>query len=210
MNQPNPAPAEKLYTVEEYLAFERQSEEKHEYIDGRIIKVESEFDSTAMAGASRKHNLVSGNVFGELHSQSKGGNCESYINDMRVRMKNNRYGYPNVVIVCGQPEFADDEFDTLLNPTLVVEVLSKSTRFRDKTEKLETYQKLESVCECLLIEQDKMRVELYKKQTPQQWLLQIAEEANDVITLESIKCELKLSDIYAQISFEPEAIELES
>ncbi len=209
MIHPNPAPLEKFYTVEEYLAFERQSEEKHEYIDGRIIKVESEFEPTSMAGATRKHNLISGNVFGELRNQLKGSNCESYINDMRVRMKKTRYGYPDVVVVCDQPEFADDEFDTLLNPALVVEVLSKSTRFRDKTEKLETYQKLESVCECLLIEHDKMRIELYKKQTPQQWLLQIAEKADEVITLESISCELKLSDIYAQINFESELIESE-
>ena len=209
MSQPNLAQADKLYTVEEYLAFEREAEEKHEYIDGRIIEVESEFEAAAMAGATRKHNLVSGNVFGELRNQLKGKNCEIYINDMRIRMKKLRYGYPDVVVVCGEPKFADDEFDTLLNPTLVVEVLSKSTRFRDKTEKLETYQKMESVRECLLIEQDKMRVELYKKQTPKQWLVQIAESAEEMVTLESITCQLKLSDIYAQINFEPETNETE-
>ena len=196
MSQTNLAVADKFYTVEEYLVFERGAEEKHEYVDGQII---------AMAGASREHNIISGNVFGELRNQLKGSNCEIYINDMRVRMKKNRYGYPDVVAVCDQPEFADDEFDNLINPALVVEVLSKSTRFRDKTEKLETYQKMESVRECLLIEQEKTRVELYKKQTSKQWLVQIAESLEEIIILESIGCRLLLSDIYAQIKFEPQA-----
>ena len=129
---------------------------------------------------------------------------------MRVRMKKRHYGYPDVVVVCGEPLFEDDEFDTLLNPTVVVEVLSKSTRFRDKTEKLETYQKMESVKECLLIEQDKMHVELYRKQTPKQWLLQIAESAEEILTLESICCQISLADIYAQVEFEAEVSEIEN
>lgn len=90
---------------------------------------------------------------------------------MRVRMRNRRYGYPDVVVVCGEPQFDDDEFDVLLNPTIVVEVLSKSTRFRDKTEELIAYQKMESLRECLLVEQIESRVEHYIKQTSKQWLL---------------------------------------
>jgi Uma2 family endonuclease len=193
MSQTNLAYTDKLFTVEEYLVLERQADEKHEYVNGQII---------AMAGASRRHNLICGSIGTELRFQLKGKNCETYFSDMRVRMKNNRYGYPDVVVVCGEPQFADDEFDTLLNPTLVVEVLSKSTRFRDKTEKLETYQKMESVRECLLIEQDKMRVELYRKQTPTQWLIQIAESPEEIIILDSINCKLSLADIYAQITFD--------
>ena len=192
MNNANLATIEKLYTDEEYLAFERQAAEKHELIDGEIV---------AMAGASREHNLIGGNVFANFHIQLRGRNCESYINDMRVRMKKGRYGYPDVVVVCGEPQFADDEFDVLLNPVVVVEVLSKSTRFRDKTEKLETYQKMESIRECLLIEQSTLRVEHYIKQTPMQWLLRIYEDLNDVINLESVNCELPLAEIYAQIEF---------
>ena len=184
MSRSNLAESKKYYTVEEYLAFERESLEKHEYIDGRIVPLHGDFEVTAMAGASREHNLISGNVFGELRNQLKRRNCEAYINDMRVRMKGNRYGYPDVVVICGEPEFADDEFDVLLNPTIVVEVLSSSTRFRDKTEKLETYQKMESIKECLLIEQKLMRVEHYIKQTPNQWLLRIYENADDLVKLE--------------------------
>jgi Uma2 family endonuclease len=189
--------AEKLehyYTVEEYLAFERQALDKHEYIDGEIV---------AMAGATRFHNLIGTNAVIALGVQLRGRRCEIYANDMRVRMRGARYGYPDVVVVCGEPQFADNEFDVLLNPVVVIEVLSASTRFRDKTEKLETYQAMDSVRECLLIEQSKMRVEQYIKQTPKQWLLRIFEDPEEIISLEAIDCSLSLAEIYAQVEFAP-------
>jgi hypothetical protein len=124
MSKSNLAVAEKLYTDEEYLTFEREAEEKHELIDGEIV---------AMAGASRRHNLIGTNTTVALGVQLRGKGCELYANDMRVRMRKGRYSYPDVVVVCGEPQFADEEFDVLLNPTVVIEVLSKSTRFRDKT-----------------------------------------------------------------------------
>jgi Uma2 family endonuclease len=192
MSQSNLATAERLYTDEEYLAFERQAEEKHELIDGEII---------AMAGASRRHNLISTNTTVALGNQLRGKGCELYANDMRVRMREGRYSYLDVVVVCGEPQFADEEFDVLLNPTVVVEVLSKSTRFRDKTEKLETFLKMESVRECLLIEQDKRHIEHYIKQTPKQWLVKIYEEPDETILLESVDCKISPRDIYTQIEF---------
>ena len=192
MSQRKLAGSKKYYTVEEYLAFEREALDKHEYIDGEII---------AMAGASREHNLIGTNTTVALVTQLRGRGCEVYANDMRVRMKGKRYGYPDVVVVCAKPEFSDEEFDVLLNPTIVVEVLSPSTRFRDKTEKLETYQKMDSIKECLLIEQTVRRVEHYIKQTPNQWLLRIYENADDILKLESIGCEIPLSDIYLQVEF---------
>ena len=198
MSQSNLAIIQKFYSDEEYLAFEREAEEKHELIDGEIV---------AMAGASREHNLIGVNVSSELHFRLKGKNCEIYANDMRVRMKSGHYGYPDVVVVCDKPNFADDEFDVLLNPLVVVEVLSKSTRFRDKTEKLKTYQKMESIREILLIEQTEPRIEHYIKQTPNQWLLRIYENLGEMIVLESLKCELPVAEIYAQIEFEKESEE---
>lgn len=195
MSKSNLAVTEKKYTPEEYLAFEREAEEKHEFIDGEII---------AMAGASREHNLIGVNVSSELRFALKGKSCEVYANDMRVRMKKNRYGYPDVVVICGTPEFDDEEFDVLLNPTIAVEVLSKSTRLRDKTEKLVTYQKMESLRECLLIEQIEPRVEHYIKQTSKQWLLKIYEDLGETVFLESIDCRLSVAEIYARIEFKDE------
>jgi len=198
MSQSNPATIQKFYSDEEYLVFEREAEEKHELIDGEIV---------AMAGASREHNLIGVNVSSELHFRLKARKCEIYANDMRVRMKKGHYGYPDVVVVCDKPNFADDEFDVLLNPLVVVEVLSKTTRFRDKTEKLKTYQKMESICEILLIEQTEPRIEHYIKQTPNQWLLRIYENLSETIVLESLGSELPVAEIYAQIEFEATAEE---
>jgi Uma2 family endonuclease len=195
MSKSNLATAEKLYTEDEYLAFEREAIDKHELIDGEIVAKEF---------SNRNHCLITSNTLTELHTQLKKVDFEIYANDMRVRMRKGRYSYPDVVVVCGEPNFADEEFDVLLNPVLVVEVLSKSTRFRDKTEKLETFQKMESIQEVLLIEQDFLHIEHYIKQTPMQWLLRIYEDLNDVIALESINCQLAVNEIYAQIEFEKE------
>ena len=192
MSKSNLAIAEKLYTPEEYLELEREAEQKHEFIDGEIV---------AMAGASREHNLIGVNVSGELRSRLRGKGCEIYANDMRVRMRKNRYGYPDLVVVCDKPQFDDEEFDVLLNPLIVVEILSKSTRFRDKTEKLITYQKMESLSECLLVEQDEPRIEHYIKKTPNQWLLFIYENLDETISLKSVNCKLPVAEIYAQIEF---------
>ncbi len=198
MSKSNVAAKPKSYTPEEYLAFEREAEEKHEFVDGEII---------AMAGASREHNLIGTNVTVGLGYQLRGKKCELYANDMRVRMRKGRYAYPDVVVVCEKPEFDDDEFDVLLNPTVAVEVLSKSTRFRDKTEKLIAYQKMDCLRECLLIEQIEPRIEHYIKQTSRQWLLKIYEDLDEIINIESIGCQISLADIYAQIEFVKDAEE---
>src|SRR5688500_19004622 len=111
--------AQPLYTPEEYLALERGSDHRSEYVNGRIY---------AMAGASREHNLIAGNIFAELRAQLRGRPCEAYVNDMRVRVTTTgAFMYPDVVVVCGELRFDDAEVDTLLNPTLIVEVLSPST-----------------------------------------------------------------------------------
>ena len=195
MSQSNLATIQKFYSDEEYLAFEREAEEKHELVNGEIV---------ARAISNRNHCLISGNVLTELHTRLREKSCELYANNMRVKVKKGNYVYPDVVVVCDKPNFADDEFDVLLNPLVVVEVLSKSTRFRDKTEKLKTYQKMESICEILLIEQNEPRIEHYIKQTPNQWLLRIYENLGETIVLESLRCELPVAEIYAQIEFEKE------
>ena len=195
MSKSNLATVENIYTDEEYLAFEREAEEKHELIDGEIVQ---------MAGASRRYNLIGTNTTIALGNALRGKGCEIYANDMRVKMRKGRYTYPDIVIACDEPQLADDEFDVLLNPTIIVEVLSKSTRFKDKTEKLAAYQKMESVRECLLIEQDEPRIEHYIKQTPKQWILRIYEDLDETIIFESIGCEIPVREIYAQIEFQKE------
>ncbi|MCD9188869.1 MAG: Uma2 family endonuclease [Pyrinomonadaceae bacterium] len=196
MSQSNLAQSKEYYTVEEYLAFEREAAEKHKYINGEIV---------AMAGASREHNLIGTNLTFAFVGQLRGKTCEVYANDMRVRMNPEHYGYPDVVVVCGEPEFADNEFDVLLNPTVIIEVLSASTKLRDRTEKLEDFRKIESLQECLLVEQKKIFIQHYIKQTPNQWLLRIYENADEVVKMESVGCEIAVSDVYLQVKFDAES-----
>jgi len=181
-------------TPEEYLAFERKAETKNEYVNGEIF---------AMTGASRKHNIIEGNIFGELRQQLKGKPCEVYPGDMRVKAPASRsYVYPDVVVVCGEPQLEDDYLDTLLNPTLVVEVLSKSAESYNRLAKSSFYRTIESLSEYLLVSQEEYRVEQYVKQTEGRWLLADVRALEGVIELESIGCSLALRDIYERITFD--------
>jgi Uma2 family endonuclease len=139
----------KLCSVTEYLRFERSSEEKHEYINGFVIP---------MAGASREHNLITGNIASELRIQLKGKACETYSSNMRVRITPTSYAYPDVAIVCGEPEFEDKDVDTLLNPTVIFEVLSKSTEKRDRMDKFADYRSINSLQEYILVSKDRIHV----------------------------------------------------
>lgn len=184
---------EDYFTVAEYLAFEKEAETKYEYTAGEII---------AMAGASRRHNLIATNALGEFRNQLKGKSCEAYMNDMRVRTTPDDYVYPDVVIVCGEPLFEDAEY-TLLNPTVLIEVLSKSTEARDRGDKLHDYHALESVTDYVLIAQDKMLVDHYLKQDNGDWTLRSYTKPDEVIRLSSIGCELSLAELYAQVKLPP-------
>ena len=182
------------YTPEEYLALERAAEDKSEYFNGEIF---------AMTGASRRHNLVAGNVFATLHAQLRKRPCEIYPSDMRVKVSpTGLYTYPDVVVVCGEPSFDDEQKDTLLNPTVLVEVLSKSTMSYDRGEKFEHYRKLESLAEYLVIAQNKYHVEHYVRQPDNQWLLSETDDLQKTVHLLSIECELALADIYDKVEID--------
>jgi len=137
-------------TPEQYLEIERKAEYKSEYFNGETF---------AMAGASRRHNLITGNVFAAIHRQIRNRPCEAYTNDMRVKVsESGLYTYPDVVVVCEKPEFDDEHRDTLLNPSLIVEVLSESTEAYDRGKKFENYRMIASLSDYLLIAQDKCRI----------------------------------------------------
>jgi Uma2 family endonuclease len=177
-------------TPEEYLVLERQAETKSEYLDGELI---------AMTGATRKHNLVAGNIFASLHAQLRQRPCEVYASDMRVGVSPIAYTYPDVVVVCGEGEFGDDYMDTLLNPTVIVEVLSESTGGYDRGLKFEHYRKLESLREYVLVAQEKCHVEHFVRQPDNQWLLSETDNLDDTVQLPSINCVLAVSDIYDRV-----------
>lgn len=186
--------AETYITPEEYLALERKATVKSEYLNGEI---------RAMPRANFAHNLITVDIGTELNIQSRGRDWEVCISNMRVRTgPKGAYFYPDVVIFCGEPEFEDNVFDTLLNPILVIEVLSPSTEVYDKGEKFRHYQELASLQEYILVSQDRVRVEQHRL-VKTQWVQTEFRSPEDVLPLSSIGCELPLRDIYRRV---PEVI----
>ena len=187
----------KLYlTPEQYLHQERKSDAKHEYYGGEIF---------ALAGASRQHNLITTNVIRELSTQLKKRACTVYPSDLRVKIsETGLYTYPDVVVVCGKAQFEDKEQDTLLNPTVVVEVLSKSTEAYDRGTKFKNYRALPSLTEYVLIAQDTHHIEHYLRQADNQWLLSEVDDPQGVVELPTIQCSLLLSEVYDKVEFAPE------
>ena len=179
------------FTPEEYLELERKAEYKSEYLDGEIF---------AMAGARREHNLIVSNVIASLHSQLRGRACETYPSDMRVKVTaTGLRTYPDVVVVCGEPHFEDENGDTLLNPTLLVEVLASTTEAYDRGEKFAHYRLLESLAEYVLIAQDRCRVERFTRQPDGQWLLSEARDLGEAIALPSVGSQLTLAEVYERV-----------
>jgi Uma2 family endonuclease len=178
-------------TREEYLAIERKSEFRSEYFDG---------DMVAMTGASRRHNLIAINIAGELRQQLKGKPCELYANDMRVKVTaTGLYTYPDVVVVCGEPRFEDDYVDTLLNPTLIVEVLSPSTELYDRSKKSGHYRTIETLTEYLLVAQDEYKIEQYVRGDDGRWILSDTKGVDSLVRLESVGSTLPLSEVYDRV-----------
>ena len=177
---------------EEYLAQERQSERKHEYFDGEIF---------AMSGASPTHVMIVGNVVTALNIQLVGRDCGVYASDLRVKVSaTGLYTYPDVVVICGAPQFDDDQGDTLTNPQVIVEVLSPSTEDYDRGRKFGQYRAIPSFVEYVLIAQEKHHVEHFVRQRDNRWLLSETNQAEDTIPLDSIGCQIALADIYAKVN----------
>lgn len=182
------------YTPEEYLALERQAEYRSEYYAGEIF---------AMSGASEKHNLIAGNLFASLHGQFRGRPCRVYVSDMRVKVSpTGLYTYPDVVALCGEPQFDEVQRDTLLNPNVIIEVLSPSTEAYDRGNKAAQYRQLPSLSEHLLVSQEQMHVEQYIRQADGQWLFSEVSGKDARIHLPSIKAVLVLAEIYDNVALD--------
>jgi Uma2 family endonuclease len=176
-------------TAEEYLELERRSEEKHEFLDGEMF---------AMSGASADHNNIVWNIAGILHSQLRGGPCRASIADMRLQVTaTGLYTYPDIVVACGERRFG--ELDTLLNPILIIEVLSPSTEAYDRGKKFGHYRTIETLQEVVLVSQDRIDVERFSRQPKGDWLLSEAKRLEDRLSLPAIGCELLLAAVYEGI-----------
>lgn len=181
-------------SAERYLQIERTAEQRSEYYRGEMF---------ALAGASRRHNLIAGNVFGSLHFQLKQRPCEVYQSDMRVKVSTSGlYTYPDVVATCAEPRFEDEHGDTLLNPQAIVEVLSASTEAWDRGRKFEHYRAIPALSEYVLISQDRCHVERHSRQFGGQWLLWETSNPDDVLTFESLECTLPIAELYAKVNLD--------
>lgn len=180
----------KKTSMDDYLTTERHAGARHEYVDGRSI---------ARSSSNRWHNILASNTAIALGSRMHGNKSEIYISNMRVKLKNSYICYPDVVVVSGEPTFADTNSDLLLNPTIVVEIFSNQTNSSDKTNKLESYLAMDSIKEFVLLKEEEMRVEHYARQNAKQWIYRIYNERDDVISLESINCKVSVSEVYAQV-----------
>jgi Uma2 family endonuclease len=188
-SQPRP-----YLTPAEYLAFERRAEAKHEYHDGVIV---------AMVGASWAHNLIVADTLRELSTSLRGGPCAAVANDLRVWIPGHRiYTYPDIVAVCGEPRFQDAAVDTLLNPALIIEVLSPSTEAYDRGQKFAQYRSIPSLSEYLLVAQDAPRIDYYRRDPDGRWFIGDAHGLDATLDLAlGGGCTLRLADLYERVTF---------
>jgi len=183
-----------LLTPEQYLDIERQAAYRSEFFKGEMF---------AMAGASLVHNLLVANIVAALHSQLRSRPCRVLPSDMRMLVSSTGlYTYPDVVVVCNDPQFADERQDTLTNPDLIVEVLSPSTEAYDRGRKFEQYRAVSSLREYLLVASDRVHVDVYARQADGRWLLTSANGPEGTLRLESVDCRLALAELYEKVELE--------
>ncbi|MBF0201811.1 MAG: Uma2 family endonuclease [Desulfamplus sp.] len=179
-------------TPEEYLALERESEIKSEYFAGEIF---------AMAGASREHNKISTNIVRVLGNQLLEKPCSIFASDMKVKIKEiKKYTYPDIVVVCGNEEYDDEHNDILINPILIIEILSDATEAYDRGDKFSHYQFISTFSEYILVSQYCRKVEKFLRQKDDTWIYVKYENPEDVINIISINCYLSLYDIYREVN----------
>jgi Uma2 family endonuclease len=187
----------RLYTAEEYLESERAAEYRHEFLDGQIF---------AMAGESLSHSRICANLLGEARAKLKGKPCEALSPNMKIRTSSAcLFAYPDLTIFCGKPQFHDVKKDVLTNPQVIFEVLSPSTEIYDRTTKFQRYRMgNDTLTDYVLVSQDKTFVEHFTKQADGDWLYRSFSEMTDVLRIETVDCDLSLSEIYDRVEFPPE------
>ena len=186
-----PAIQKTLLSESEYLEEERKALTKSEYYKGEVF---------AMSGASKNHNRIVASIIISIGSFLKGKNCHIYPSDLRVKNpENGLYTYPDVTIVCGKEEYQDEEFDTLLNPTVIIEVLSPTTEEYDRGTKFKLYRSIPSLKNYIMISSTDFSAEVYTRMDNDEWHLNMTAEKDGVIHISAINLDLSLQDVYAQL-----------
>lgn len=188
-------PDHRRLSAEEYLLIERQAAYKTAFIDGVMY---------GMAGASWRHGLLVGNLVAAIHTQLRDGPCVVQPQDLRVRSRSKKgmYVYPDLTVVCGEPKWADHHQDTLLNPAVIIEVLSPSTESLDRGAKFAQYREITSLKAYVLVSQDRMEVEVHERQGEQWVLTATLREPEETLRLETIGCQIPLAEMYRRVTWE--------
>ena len=191
-----PAPPNTPLSPKEYLNNERASDTRHEYLNGQVSPV---------TGASWAHNQITSNLVVALGNKLAERPCSVYVSDMKVRTQTketNKYSYPDVVVTCGDESFGDDKNDVLLNPLLIIEVLSESTEAYDRGLKFFHYQLIPSLSDYLLVTQDFCRVEHYQRREDPQWVYSEYHDPQDVVEIATLSCSLTMAEIYRRFGLD--------
>jgi Uma2 family endonuclease len=197
MSMPRPEP---IVTVDDYLTRERASLERHEFLDGRVV---------AMAGESDAHGIITVNITGSFYNQLRGTRCQARAKDTKVRSgpipmpghgTRGLFSYPDIVVICGEPEYHDAFQDVILNPVAIVEVLSPTTEALDRGAKFTGYQTYtKSLTDYLLVSQDQPQLEYYARQADDTWSYRRYTGLDATVAIASIRCTLKLADVYDRV-----------
>jgi len=193
VDEPAVAYQKRHYTVEEYLEMEKASTEKHEYFQGEIF---------TMSGAGFNHNLIFSNVFGVIAHKLKGSKCIPFGSDMRMHIpENTLFTYPDISIYCNEIKLLNEDEDTILQPTVIIEILSPSTKNYDKGKKFNLYKDIPSLKEYIMIDSESVSVEVYYIDEEKNWVLNRHEKLTETLTFVSMRFDIVLSDIYYYVTF---------
>ncbi len=187
-----------VLTPAEYLGIERTATYRSEYLRGEMF---------AMAGGSPTHSRIKTNVLGELRSRLKGNPCAPYDSDLRVKCPTGLYTYPDASVFCSELEFDDEQKDTVLNPTLLVEVLSKSTEAYDRGKKFDHYRTIPSLREYVLVSQEEPMIQRFLRNEDDTWTLSAVADLNQSVRLQSLGIELPLAEVYERVDFTADVTE---
>jgi Uma2 family endonuclease len=182
-------------TEEQYLAIDRASEFRNELLDGEIVP---------MSGGGLRHAQVKGGMVGQLYIALQGSDCEAFTSNFRVRVSSRIYTYPDAIVVCGKPLLADGRKDTLLNPRVIVEVLSPSTEHYDRGLKFQYYRAMESLQDYILVSQDQIRIEQFTRGDARSWTLRDYQSVGETLRIESVGVSIPIARIYERVELPSE------
>ncbi len=196
VREPAVAYGKNKFTEEEYLKMEKQSAEKHEFYRGEIFLLHTG-EVSAMSGAKVIHNIISGNIFGEIKHKLKGKSCQPFNSDQRVYIpQNSLYTYPDISIVCGKPETKDNDELNLLNPSVIIEVLSSSTKSYDRGDKFKLYRDIKSLKEFILVDSKSILIEAFRINEGGHWELEEYKTIEETLLVKTVLLTIPLTDIY--------------